>query len=291
MQRATLSAKGGPHVLMMSATPIPRSLAMTVYGDLDVTIIDELPAGRRPIETRLFSEARRDEMYAFLKERLREGRQAYVVYPLVEESEKLDLKDAESGFQTLRELLRPYTVDLVHGRMASSEKDEVMERFKAGETDVLVSTTVIEVGVDVPNATVMVIEHAERFGLSQLHQLRGRVGRGAEKSFCFLMPDYRQTTEARERLEAIERTTDGFEIAEMDLRIRGAGDLFGTRQSGLPELKLADIVRDAELLVEAREAAFRLVDDDPRLAAPEHAELRSHLARTAPRSLGFARVG
>jgi ATP-dependent DNA helicase RecG len=291
MQRATLSRKGGPHVLMMSATPIPRSLAMTVYGDLDVTIIDELPAGRRPIETRLYSEARREEMYAFLKERLREGRQAYVVYPLVEESEKLDLKDAESGFRALREQFRPYTVDLVHGRMASDEKDEVMARFTGGETDILVATTVIEVGVDVPNATVMVVEHAERFGLSQLHQLRGRVGRGAEQSYCFLMPDYRRTSEAEERLEAMARTTDGFEIAELDLRMRGAGDLFGTRQSGLPDLKLADIVRDAELLVEARDAAFRLVETDPRLEAPEHAEMRRHFARTAPRSLGFARVG
>ncbi len=292
MQRAQMFRKGRrPHVLMMSATPIPRSLAMTVYGDLDVTVMDELPEGRRPIETRLYSETRREEMYTFVKERLREGRQAYVVYPLVEESEKLDLKDAETGYRLLQEHFRPYTVDLVHGRMAAYEKDAVMDRFKRGETDILVATTVIEVGVDVSNATIMVIEHAERFGLSQLHQLRGRVGRGAEQSYCFLMPDYKRTAEAAERLEAIASTTDGFEIAELDLRMRGAGDFFGTRQSGLPELKLGDIVRDAELLREAREAAFALVEADPKLDDPAHAVTRRHFARTAPRSLGFARVG
>ena len=292
MQRARMQRKGQKaHVLMMSATPIPRSLALTVYGDLDVTIINELPAGRRPVETHLYSEPRREEMYVFLKERLREGRQAYVVYPLVEESEAMDLKDAESGFATLSEQFRPYTADLVHGRMPPHEKDAVMERFKSGATDILVATTVIEVGVDVPNATVMVIEHAERFGLSQLHQLRGRVGRGADQSHCFLMPDFKRTAEARERLAAIAATTDGFEIAELDLRMRGAGDFFGTRQSGLPELRLADVVRDAELLLEAREAAFALAEADPRLEAPAHAATRAHFARTAPRSLGLARIG
>jgi ATP-dependent DNA helicase RecG len=292
MQRAQMFRKGRrPHVLMMSATPIPRSLAMTVYGDLDVTVMDEMPGGRRPIETRLYSELRREEMYVFLKHRLREGRQAYVVYPLVEESEKLDLKDAETGFISLRDLFKPYSVDLVHGRLLPHEKDEAMERFKSGETDILVATTVIEVGVDVPNATVMVVEHAERFGLSQLHQLRGRVGRGAEQSYCFLMPDFKRTAEAEERLQAIATTQDGFEIAELDLRMRGAGDFFGTRQSGLPELKLADIVRDAELLQEAREAAFGLVDADPKLEDPANATMREYFARTAPRSLGFARVG
>ena len=209
----------------------------------------------------------------------------------MEESEKLDLKDAESGAAELMERFRPYKVDLVHGRMLAYEKEEAMERFKSGETDILVATTVIEVGVDVPNATVMVIEHAERFGLSQLHQLRGRVGRGGEQSYCFLMADYKQTADSKERLQAMVDTTDGFVISETDLQIRGAGDFFGTRQSGLPDLKIGDVVRDQEILGEAREAAFALVEADPELRAPEAAGAREHFARTAPKSLGFARVG
>ncbi|HYE95763.1 MAG TPA: ATP-dependent DNA helicase RecG [Rubricoccaceae bacterium] len=292
VQRARMFKKGRrPHVLMMTATPIPRSLAMTVYGDLDVTVMDELPAGRKPIETKLFSETRREEMYEFVKTQLREGRQAYVVYPLVEESEKLDLQDAENGYRQLQERFRPYRVDLVHGRMFAYEKDEAMQRFKDGETDLLVATTVIEVGVDVPNATVMVIEHAERFGLSQLHQLRGRVGRGGTQSYCFLMAGYPRSAEAAERLDVMVATTDGFEIAEMDLRLRGAGDFFGTRQSGLPDLKIADLVKDAELLGEARQAAFALAGRDPELRDEAHQATREHFALTAPKSLGFARVG
>lgn len=292
VQRAKMSGKGTrPHTLLMTATPIPRSLAMTVYGDLDVSVMDEMPAGRKPVDTRLFSEKRREEMYAFLKNRLREGQQAYVVYPLVEESEKLDLKDAETGFQELTERFRPYRVELVHGQLSSYEKEEAMDRFKAGEADILVATTVIEVGVDVAAATVMVIEHAERFGLAQLHQLRGRVGRGAEQSYCFLMAGYKLTDEARQRLDAMVSTTDGFQIAELDLQIRGAGDFFGTRQSGMADLKLGDLVRDQKILQEAREAAFALHERDPALNAPEHVETRAAFERNAPRSLGFARVG
>ncbi len=292
MQRARMFHKGArPHMLLMTATPIPRSLAMTLYGDLDVTVINELPAGRKPIETRLHSEKDRPEVYDFLRTQLRSGRQAYVVFPLVEESEKLDLKDAENGFKHLEEEFRAYTVDLVHGRMFSYEKDEAMARFKSGETDILVSTTVIEVGVDVSNATVMVIEHAERFGLSQLHQLRGRVGRGVEQSYCLLMADYRQSEEARERLQAMVSTTDGFKISEMDLKLRGAGDLLGTRQSGLPMFRLADLVHDQPILHKAREAAFALIEDDPHLRKERHAETRAHLERTAPEGTALARIG
>ena len=295
VQRARMQRKGQrPHTLMMTATPIPRSLAMTVYGDLDVTVMDELPSGRKPIDTRVYPDSRRDEMLAFVKEQLREGRQAYVVFPLVEESESetlADVKDAENGAAELMETLRPYRVDLVHGRMLAYEKEEAMDAFKAGETDVLVATTVIEVGVDVPNATVMVIEHAERFGLSQLHQLRGRVGRGADQSYCFLMAGYKRTADATERLEAMASSTDGFVISELDLKLRGAGDFFGTRQSGLPDLKIADVVRDQDILAEAREAAFALAEADPDLRGPDLAETRDHFGRTAPRSLGFARVG
>jgi ATP-dependent DNA helicase RecG len=293
MQRARLFSKGEhPHMLLMTATPIPRSLAMTLYGDLDVTLIREKPAGRRPIETWLRTEKKREEVYEFVRGQLREGRQCYVVYPLVEESEKLDLKDAESGYEALKQAFRPYTVDLVHGRMSGWEKDDVMSRFKAGKTDLLVSTTVIEVGVDVPNATVMLVEHAERFGLSQLHQLRGRVGRGADQSWCILMADFKRSKEGEERIEAMLSTDDGFEIAEIDLRMRGAGDFFGTRQSGLPDLKIADITGDIEILTAARDAARRLVDADPELAEPEHRMLREHFERYyADAGLGLARVG
>jgi ATP-dependent DNA helicase RecG len=280
MQRARLLDKGDAvHTLLMTATPIPRSLAMTVYGDLDVSVISEKPAGRIPVKTLLKNDKGREQAYEMVRKELQAGRQCYVVYPLVEESEKMDLKDAESGFAALREVFTGFSVDLVHGRMSGSEKDAVMERFKAGETSVLVSTTVIEVGVDIPNASVMLIEHAERFGLSQLHQLRGRVGRGVDQSWCILMADYRRSQEGQERLDAMVRTDDGFEISEIDLKIRGAGDFFGTRQSGLPDLKIADITRDQAVLVEARAAATALIAADPLLADPANATLSAHYER------------
>jgi ATP-dependent DNA helicase RecG len=292
-QRAEMFEKGTrPHMLLMTATPIPRSLAMTLYGDLDVSKIDEMPPGRKPVETRLRSEKRRGEVYAFLRDRLAQGEQAYVVYPLVEESEKVDLKDAENGRAELQEKFPDYTVGLVHGQLPSDEKEATMRRFKEGEIDILVSTTVIEVGVDVPNATVMLVEHAERFGLSQLHQLRGRVGRSDAQSYCILMAGYKRSQEAKQRLEAMVRTNDGFEISETDLRIRGAGDFFGTRQSGMPDLKIADITEDTEILEEAREAAFSVVEEDPHLRADAHERLRRRFeAVSADHGLGFARVG
>jgi len=257
MQRAALRERGmNPDVLVMTATPIPRSLAMTVYGDLDVSIIDELPPGRTPIETRVFGEEGRQEVKKLIAREVRAGRQIYVVYPLVEESEKMDLRDATRRYEYLRDQVFPkFSVGLLHGRMKPEEKEEVMRRFIAGEIQILVSTTVIEVGVDVPNASVMVVEHAERFGLSQLHQLRGRVGRGAEKSFCMLLASEKQTEVARERLGIMEETNDGFRIAEKDLEIRGPGEVMGTRQAGLPEFRIANLVRDLDILQHARREA------------------------------------
>ena len=292
-QRAEMFEKGErPHMLLMTATPIPRSLALTLYGDLDVSKIDEMPPGRKPVETRLRAEKRRGEVYAFLRDRLEQGEQAYVVYPLVEESEKMDLKDAESGAEDLQEQFPDFTVGLAHGQLPSDQTEQTMQRFKAGEIDILVATTVIEVGVDVPNATVMMIEHAERFGLSQLHQLRGRVGRSDQQSYCILMAGYKRSQEAKQRLQAMVRTNDGFEISETDLQIRGAGDFFGTRQSGMPDLKIADITEDTEILEDARDAAFTLVEQDPHLRADEHERLRHRYEDSyAEHGLGFARVG
>ena len=293
MQRAGLFEKGAnPHMLLMTATPIPRSLSLTLYGDLDISIMNELPMGRKRVITKLYADKRRGEMKALLQQELREGHQIYVVYPLVEESEKSDLKDAESGQKTFSAEFGEYKVDLVHGRMHSVDKDAAMERFKTGETDILVATTVIEVGVDRSNATVMVIEHAERFGLSQLHQLRGRVGRGESQSYCVLMADYRQSAEAKQRLSVLLQTTDGFRISDMDLKLRGSGEFFGTRQSGLPDLKIADITQDQDILESAREAATELLERDPQLKAPAHEGVQAYYAQYyAKRALKMSRVG
>ena len=263
MQRAQLKASGlNPDILVMTATPIPRSLAMTVYGDLDVSIIDEMPPGRTAIKTVVCGEDKRDGVYKGIDREVKLGRQVYVVYPLIEESEKMDLKAATAMFEQLNEQIFPaYNVGLLHGKMKPAEKDAVMQQFVAGNIQILVSTTVIEVGVDVPNATLMVIEHAERFGLSQLHQLRGRVGRGSDQSYCVLLADYKRTLVAQERLGIMEQTNDGFKIAEKDLEIRGQGEILGTRQSGLQSFRLANIVRDMEILTAARtEAKYYLIE-------------------------------
>ncbi len=266
MQRAVLRQKGlNPDVLVMTATPIPRTLSLTLYGDLDYSVIDELPPNRRPVITKVFQHNQRPLLVKFLKGELKKGRQVYVVYPLIEESEKLQLKDAVTGKEELEAMLPECRVGLVHGRMKPQEKDEVMAEFKSGKIDVLVSTTVIEVGVDVPNATVMVIFHAERFGLSQLHQLRGRVGRGAHQSYCLLFAHGRLTEEARRRLYCMEKYSDGFRIAEEDFKLRGPGELFGTRQSGMPDLRVADLIRDGRILAYARKEAFNLIEKDPEL--------------------------
>ncbi len=293
MQRARMFEMGTrPHMLLMTATPIPRSLAMTLYGDLDVSIMNELPPGRRPVRTALRYDKSREQVYDFVRGEIEKGRQCYIVYPLVEESEKMDLKDAESGHEELKKIFAPYKVGLIHGRMSRGAKEDTMTLFHRDDLKVLVATTVIEVGVDVSNATIMIVEHAERFGLSQLHQLRGRVGRGGEQSYCILMADYKCTHEARERLQVMVDTNDGFRISEADLKIRGAGDFFGTRQSGLPELKIAELPGDVELLTQARDMAFELVTRDPDLMESGHAALREHLhAVYGDRGMGLSRVG
>jgi ATP-dependent DNA helicase RecG len=292
VQRAILRGKGeSPDVLVMTATPIPRTLALTLYGDLDVSVLDEMPPGRQRIVTGVRDEKGRARVYAFLREQMQAGRQVYVVYPLVEESEVLDLRAATDMARRLQsEIFPEFRVGLLHGRMSFAEKDGVMGEFRSGAIQLLVSTTVIEVGIDVPNATVMLVEHAERFGLSQLHQLRGRVGRGSERSYCILM-SAGASEEARRRLAAMEETGDGFRIAEADLGIRGPGDFFGTRQSGLPAFRVADLLRDAALLEEARQEAFALVAADPDLARPEHRALRAALLARWRGKLDLASVG
>ncbi|MGE5086880.1 MAG: ATP-dependent DNA helicase RecG [Bacillota bacterium] len=279
-QRGVLKNKGdSPHFLVMTATPIPRTLAMTVYGDLDVSIIDEMPAGRSPIQTRAIFENKRPQALQFMLEQLQKGRQAYFVYPLVEESEKIDLKNAVEEFEKLKAQFPAVKFGLLHGKMKPDEKDQVMGQFRRHEIQVLVSTTVIEVGVDVPNANIMIIEHAERFGLSQLHQLRGRVGRGEYKSFCILIMGYAVSEEGKQRTEMMEKTSDGFKIAEFDLEMRGPGEFMGTRQSGLTGFKMANLVRDMAILQQAREAAFEVLRKDPKLAYQDNKGLREELLR------------
>ncbi len=271
VQRAKMWMKNNipPHILVMTATPIPRTLAMTLYGDLDVSVIDELPPGRKPISTQHIFRNRADQMYSFIRRQLQEGRQVYVVYPLISESEKLDLKNLEDGYKQLCNIFCDYRLSKLHGKMKPKEKDEEMRRFAQGETQMLVSTTVIEVGVDVPNASVMVIENAERFGLSQLHQLRGRVGRGASQSYCILVTDYKLSEDTRKRMEIMVGSNDGFEIAEADLKLRGPGDIEGTQQSGIAfDLKIANLARDEQLLQYVREVAREIVDADPQCESP-----------------------
>jgi ATP-dependent DNA helicase RecG len=278
-------------VLVLTATPIPRTLALAFYGDLDQSKIGELPPGRTPVATKLYGDSQRKAAYELARRELETGRQVYVVYPLVSESAKTDLADATSGAADLARIFQGREVGLLHGQLKAEEKQRVMERFRAGEIHVLVATTVIEVGVDVPNATVMIVEHAERFGLSQLHQLRGRVGRGAARSHCLLVAHFRRAgDEARERLRAVERTQDGFEIAREDLRIRGPGEMLGTRQSGLALLDVADLYRDERILEEAREDAFALVERDPDLALPEHAAAAEALRARWAERLSIAQV-
>jgi ATP-dependent DNA helicase RecG len=297
LQRAALRRLGGdaevsPDILLMTATPIPRTLAMTVYGDLDVSVIDEMPPGRQPVRTLLRNEGERAKVYDLVKRELDRGHQAYVVYPLVESSEDSDLRDATTMAQELaRGIFPEYRVGLVHGRMKPAEKDAVMRRFKAGDVQLLVSTTVIEVGIDVPNATVMVVEHAEHFGLSQLHQLRGRVGRGSAAALCILLAPFHRGDDTRRRLEAMASTTDGFKIAEVDLEIRGPGELLGTRQSGLPDFRVANLIRDRGLMEEARRAADAWLQRDPNLESPESKLLRVVLAHRWAGRLELAQIG
>ncbi len=312
LQRASLRKKGGnPDVLVMTATPIPRTLSLTLYGDLDVSTIDELPRDRKPIKTVLRSDQMAKEVYSFVSDQVRSGRQVYFVYPLIDDSEKVDLKAATTHFERLRDDVFPdLRLGLLHGRLDGSEKETLMDAFKAGELDILVATTIIEVGIDIPNATVMVIENAERFGLAQLHQLRGRVGRGSDQSYCVLMAgDWTVakakrldglTTEfsgmtpeelAAQRLATMAATTDGFRIAEIDLALRGPGDFFGTRQSGIPEFKVADILTDSRILDAARTDAFNIVERDPALVHPDHHALREHLRGSPPDSMTLLHVG
>lgn len=292
-QRAKLWQKSifPPHVLVMTATPIPRTLAMTLYGDLDVSVIDELPPGRKPIATMHQFDNRRERLYSSIRNQIDEGRQIYIVYPLIKESEKIDLKNLEEGYLHICEEFPNQKISKLHGKMKPAEKDAEMQRFISGETQIMVATTVIEVGVNVPNASVMVIENAERFGLSQLHQLRGRVGRGADQSYCILVTSYKLTEETRKRLEIMVRTNDGFEIAEADLKLRGPGDLEGTQQSGVAfDLKIADLARDGQLLQYVRNIAQDIVDNDPQETNPENQLLWKQLKKLRKSNVNWASI-
>lgn len=278
-QRSKLWTKSQipPHVLVMTATPIPRTLAMSLYGDLDISVIDELPPGRKPIQTVHRFDSKRLVVWKFIKDEIAKGRQIYIVYPLIQESEKMDYKDLMDGYESIsRDFPLPqYSISILHGKMKPADKDEEMKRFAEGKTNIMVATTVIEVGVNVPNASVMIIESAERFGLSQLHQLRGRVGRGAEQSYCILMTDYKLSEDSKTRMETMVRTNDGFEIAEVDLKLRGPGDIMGKQQSGVLNLQIADLVKDRDILQVARHIAVRLLKEDPSMNLPEHAKLKA----------------
>lgn len=292
-QRAKLWKKSlvPPHILVMTATPIPRTLAMTIYGDLEVSVIDELPPGRKPVATSLLFENNRNRINEAIRSQLNEGRQIYIVYPLIQESEKSDLKSLEEGYKQTVQTFKEYKVGFVHGKMKPAEKDEQMQKFASNETQILVATTVIEVGVNVPNATVMVIENAERFGLSQLHQLRGRVGRGADKSYCILVSKYEIASDTRKRLEIMTHTTDGFKIAEADMQMRGPGDIEGTQQSGIAfNLKIANLASDGLLISVTREAAKEVIDDDPNFTKPENKIVELQLQERFSKSIDWSRI-
>ena len=280
MQREAIGKKGDqPHLLIMTATPIPRSLALTLYGDMDVSLLDESPPGRQEIMTNLFFENQREQAYSIMEKQLQQGRQAFLVCPLIEESESIDLKAAVTVFDFIQEHFPSFKACLIHGKLKKEERQDIMSRFLKKEIQILVSTTVIEVGIDVPNATVMIIEHAERFGLAQLHQLRGRVGRGKFASHCLLMAYYPISEEGKSRMKAMQKTSDGFVIAEEDLKIRGPGDFMGTRQSGMPLLKIANLLRDIQMLETARNEAFQLIESDPDITKPKHKPLNKALKK------------
>ncbi|MDI9356669.1 MAG: ATP-dependent DNA helicase RecG [Chitinophagaceae bacterium] len=292
-QRAKLWKKShelAPHVLVMTATPIPRTLAMTVYGDLDISTIDELPAGRKNIKTHYQSDANRLRVFGFIKEQIKQGRQAFIVYPLIEESEKVDLKYLMDGYESITRAFPEYFIGILHGKMTSEAKELEMMRFLKNETQIMVATTVIEVGIDIPNATIMVIENAERFGLSQLHQLRGRVGRAEHQSFCILMAGTKVTKEGRERLETMVRTNDGFEIARVDLKLRGPGDIMGTKQSGILDLMIADLNEDAPLLQKCRECAEQIIHEDPEFLLQKNEVIKKHILALDTQSNNWSKI-